>query len=111
MNQLERVAAIDQMTGQTPLLRIDYCVEGVPGEVFAKYESENMTGSIKDRMAIHTLRSGVPEELEDVVVKALQKDPDNRFQNGQARSTADRRGGVAGHRPAPRAVRSRAAAD
>lgn len=32
---------------------------------------------------IHTLRSGVPEELEDVVVKALQKDPDNRFQNGQ----------------------------
>ncbi len=32
---------------------------------------------------IHTLRSGVPEELEDVVVKALQKDPDNRFLNGQ----------------------------
>jgi eukaryotic-like serine/threonine-protein kinase len=32
---------------------------------------------------IHTLRSGVPEELEDVVVKALQKDPENRFHNGQ----------------------------
>ena len=57
MNQLERVAAIDQMIGQTPLLRIDYRLDGVPGEVFAKYESENMTGSIKDRMAIHTLRS------------------------------------------------------
>jgi len=32
---------------------------------------------------IHTLRAEIPEELEDVVVKALQKDPDNRFQNGQ----------------------------
>ena len=31
---------------------------------------------------IHTLRLGVPEELEEIVAVALQKDPANRFTNG-----------------------------
>jgi eukaryotic-like serine/threonine-protein kinase len=31
---------------------------------------------------IHTLRSEIPEDLEAVVVTALQKDPDNRYPNG-----------------------------
>ena len=31
---------------------------------------------------IHTLREGIPEELEEVVVTALQKDPEGRFKNG-----------------------------
>jgi serine/threonine protein kinase len=31
---------------------------------------------------IHTLRSDVPEELEDVVTKALQKDPADRYADG-----------------------------
>ncbi len=31
---------------------------------------------------IHTLRDGIPEELEQVVVTALQKDPEDRFKNG-----------------------------
>lgn len=31
---------------------------------------------------IHTVRSAVPEELEEIVVQALQKEPANRFLNG-----------------------------
>jgi serine/threonine protein kinase len=31
---------------------------------------------------IHTLRTGIPEELEEVVVTALQKDPEARYKNG-----------------------------
>ncbi len=55
-DQMARIDAIGQMIGNTPLLRIEYSLKGQTGSVFAKYESENMTGSIKDRMAIHTLR-------------------------------------------------------
>jgi serine/threonine protein kinase len=31
---------------------------------------------------IHTLREGIPEELEEIVMTALRKEPDNRFANG-----------------------------
>ena len=31
---------------------------------------------------IHTLRAEIPEELENIVSKAMQKDPENRFKNG-----------------------------
>lgn len=32
---------------------------------------------------IHTLRSEIPEELEEIVAKLLNKDPDQRYQKGQ----------------------------
>ncbi len=55
-----RVAAsiddIAPLIGETPLLRIDYLLDGQPRHLFAKYEQENMTGSVKDRMAEHILR-------------------------------------------------------
>ena len=44
------------LIGQTPLLCIGFRLDGEPGVIFAKYELENMTGSIKDRMALHILR-------------------------------------------------------
>jgi len=43
------------MIGHTPLLAIHYDYDGTPATVYAKYEAENMTGSIKDRMALHIL--------------------------------------------------------
>ncbi len=43
------------LIGSTPLLRIDYRIDGRPRRVFAKYEQENMTGSTKDRMAAFIL--------------------------------------------------------
>lgn len=49
-------AALDALVGGTPLLEIRLRLEGRPVRVFAKYESMNMTGSVKDRMAAHVLR-------------------------------------------------------
>ncbi|MFQ5805219.1 MAG: PLP-dependent cysteine synthase family protein [Phycisphaerae bacterium] len=47
---------IAPLIGQTPMLRIDYRFDGQPRRLFAKYEQENMTGSVKDRMAEYILR-------------------------------------------------------
>lgn len=47
---------ISALVGSTPLLRIEYEFEGQTRSIFAKYESENMTGSVKDRMALHIIR-------------------------------------------------------
>jgi cysteine synthase A len=50
------VDAIDPLSGSTPLLEIHYRFDGRPGRFYAKYEIENMTGSVKDRMAAHIMR-------------------------------------------------------
>jgi cysteine synthase A len=47
---------IAPLIGETPLLRIEYLLDGQPRAMYAKYEQENMTGSVKDRMAEHILR-------------------------------------------------------
>jgi cysteine synthase len=62
----ERLRGLRVLVGNTPLLAVDFSVDrGVPRRVFAKAESLNLTGSIKDRMALHILRqaheSGVLE--------------------------------------------------
>jgi cysteine synthase A len=41
--------------GNTPMLRIAYRFRGERREIFAKSEHYNLTGSIKDRMALHIL--------------------------------------------------------
>jgi cysteine synthase A len=45
------------MVGRTPLLEIRYTSRGRARRVFAKYEQKNMTGSVKDRMALFILGS------------------------------------------------------
>ena len=42
-----------QLVGNTPMLAIECTVRGEPRTVYAKAENLNMTGSIKDRMALH----------------------------------------------------------
>ncbi len=53
MRPVESVAA---MVGQTPLLEIRYRHGGQARRLYAKFEVMNMTGSVKDRMALHILR-------------------------------------------------------
>ncbi|HVS14768.1 MAG TPA: PLP-dependent cysteine synthase family protein [Thermoanaerobaculia bacterium] len=64
MNQLATalapspVDAIEALIGNTPLLEIRYRHRRREGRIYAKYELENMTGSVKDRMAAHIIRRG-----------------------------------------------------
>jgi cysteine synthase A len=51
-----RFNGLSHMIGNTPLLAIHVRYRGEPRVVYAKYEQVNMTGSIKDRMALHVLR-------------------------------------------------------
>ena len=46
------------MIGNTPLLAIDFTFHGQNRTIYAKAENLNMTGSIKDRMALHIMEQG-----------------------------------------------------
>ncbi len=52
----QRFEGLNQLVGNTPLLEIQLRYRGERRTLFAKAESFNMTGSIKDRMALHILQ-------------------------------------------------------
>ena len=66
-------AALHRLVGNTPLLEISLEVAGRPRTIYAKHESLNLTGSIKDRMALfileHAYRDGTIAP-EDRIVEA-----------------------------------------
>ncbi len=60
LQPVDRLRALRVLVGNTPLLGIEFAVDGGPvRQVFAKAEQANMTGSIKDRMALHILRRAI----------------------------------------------------
>jgi cysteine synthase A len=56
VDQRQRLASLTHLVGDTPLLAIDLHYDGRPRTVYAKAENWNLTGSIKDRMALHIIR-------------------------------------------------------
>lgn len=52
-----RFSCLEGLIGRTPLLKIEARFRGAVRTVYAKAEHYNLTGSIKDRMALHVLRS------------------------------------------------------
>ena len=54
---LGRLRALSEAIGNTPLFAVRYRFCGREGTVYAKAEHLNLTGSIKDRMALHVLRT------------------------------------------------------
>lgn len=52
---LERFKNLKYLVGNTPLLKIRFKFNGNERIIYAKSENLNMTGSIKDRMALHIL--------------------------------------------------------
>jgi cysteine synthase A len=50
-----RAQGIRRLVGNTPLLAIEYLWRGHPRTIYAKSEQLNLTGSIKDRMALHII--------------------------------------------------------
>lgn len=55
-NLKKRFSSLAHMIGNTPLLEIEFKYKGTLRKLYAKYESLNMTGSIKDRMAFRILK-------------------------------------------------------
>jgi cysteine synthase A len=53
-----RIKGLKSLVGNTPLLAIDFTFRGVKRVLYAKAENINMTGSIKDRMALYILQEG-----------------------------------------------------
>ncbi|NIR29595.1 MAG: cysteine synthase family protein [Gammaproteobacteria bacterium] len=69
----QRVRGLRSLVGNTPLLAIDYTLRGREGTVYVKAENMNMTGSIKDRMALHILALGYDKSAlrpGDLIVEA-----------------------------------------
>lgn len=57
LNQIEpKVSALNRLVGNTPLLGIQCRFRGRLRTIYAKCEQLNLTGSIKDRMALHILK-------------------------------------------------------
>src|SRR5215471_13206748 len=50
-----QVQGLRRLVGNTPLLAVHYRLRGRKGTVYAKSEQLNLTGSIKDQMALHIL--------------------------------------------------------
>lgn len=69
----DRLRTMRRLVGNTPLLVIACNVRGTPRTVYAKCEQFNLTGSIKDRMALHILERAYREgrlSAGDTIVEA-----------------------------------------
>ena len=51
-----RIAELSHLVGNTPLLAVEFRYKGTDRVIYAKAENLNLTGSIKDRMALHIVR-------------------------------------------------------
>ncbi len=58
-----KLQSLTRLIGNTPLLGIHFQFRGRHGVIYAKSEQVNLTGSIKDRMALHILRQAYTEGL------------------------------------------------
>ncbi len=68
-----RILGIKSMVGNTPLLAIDFIYHGRQQVLYAKAENLNMTGSIKDRMALHIIEEAYKKDAlqpGDTIVEA-----------------------------------------
>lgn len=54
----KRIDSLSSLIGNTPLLEIHFKYKGMDRKVFVKAEQYNLTGSIKDRMALHIIDKG-----------------------------------------------------
>ena len=59
----KRMRGLTRLVGNTPLLAVDLTFRGRERVVYAKAENLNMTGSIKDRMALHIVQRGYARGL------------------------------------------------
>ncbi|WP_443947619.1 PLP-dependent cysteine synthase family protein [Pedobacter sp. AW1-32] len=68
-----KFAHLELLVGNTPMLELNYNIHGKSGKIYAKCEHYNLTGSIKDRMALFTLKQAYAEgaiKPGDLIVEA-----------------------------------------
>lgn len=68
-----RINGLSSLIGNTPLLAVYFKYKGEERTLYAKAENLNMTGSIKDRMAIHILHNAYESNLlkpGDMIIEA-----------------------------------------
>jgi cysteine synthase A len=53
------LASLTRSIGNTPLLRIHFRYQNGERDLYAKFEQHNLTGSIKDRMALHIIQTAL----------------------------------------------------
>lgn len=73
LKPMNRFQALSQLIGKTPLLAVHLRWKGVERVIYAKAEHYNLTGSIKDRMALNILQEAAKSgELKsgDVIAEA-----------------------------------------
>lgn len=73
MNIQSRFDGMKKMIGNTPLLKIDFTYLDELRTVYAKAEYYNMTGSLKDRVALHILQEAYKNGTinpDDIIVEA-----------------------------------------
>lgn len=51
----EKFSHLWHLVGNTPMLELQYSYKNKPGKIYVKCENYNLTGSIKDRMALYIL--------------------------------------------------------
>jgi cysteine synthase A len=57
------IQGLSSLIGNTPVLAIEFLYKGKPRRIYAKAEYLNMTGSIKDRMALHIMREAYRKNI------------------------------------------------
>lgn len=69
----EKFKQLWYLVGNTPMLELQYNYNGKPGTIYVKCEHYNLTGSVKDRMALYILYQAYKEgkiKPTDVIVEA-----------------------------------------
>jgi len=69
----DRFKQLWHLVGNTPMLELQYTYQGKPGEVYVKCENYNLTGSVKDRMALHIMYHAYKNgkiKLGDTIIEA-----------------------------------------
>lgn len=84
---------LNDIIGNTPMIKINYCYNGKKKYVYAKLEFYNITGSIKDRVALYMIKnaeesgklkkkwelSRLPAEIQELHLQQLEKDLNIQF--------------------------------
>jgi cysteine synthase A len=68
-----KFAHLRHLIGNTPMIELSYLYDGAPRKIYVKCEHYNLTGSIKDRMALYILEKAYElgmVDRKDVIVEA-----------------------------------------